>query len=215
MTDDDILTGLDEDQAEEPAATAEDLAEEAWAHLAMHPDAQLRYRAIDILESRLTHLRALTAKQLELELGGLSRAADALGVSRQAITELYARTDTPGPRADRDRADRPATAYGRWLALAGLAAELAGQGRRWDTLYRQASRTTTVYPAVAEAVPRWLRIAEREPRTAERAKRLRADLNATDPRVGDIGQRQLTQADEADAHLAGATVRTERRTSPA
>ncbi len=138
------------------------LVDDLLGRLLAHPDAEQRYRAVNLLSARLQDVRALTAKQLEVEHGGLGAAAEELGITRQALTELYSKAGMPGPRSDRDRSDRPATAYGQWLAAVGEAARLGGAEREYGDLVRSALVTSTMAPSVTSAVQRWLRSAEEQ-----------------------------------------------------
>jgi hypothetical protein len=183
---------------------AEDLADDIIGRLYQHADARERYAAVNLIADRIQQVRAVTAKQLELELGGLGAAAEALGVSRQAITELYAKTETPGPRADRDRAQRPTHLYGRWLAAVHAAADLAGAEDAYASVGRTAMQTTTTFPAVMRRAEQWLKEAKRRgvPRIDIEAHR--SELALTELSIVQWvteNQRHLTIAEQSDAIL--------------
>jgi hypothetical protein len=177
-----------------PAANAQDLADEVVGHLLRHPDPVQRYEALRLVDERLQWMRVLTLKQLESELGGLGPAAAAVGISRQAVTELYAKTRTPGPRGDRDRDSRPAYQYGRWLAWCERAAEAVNAEREWWPVQDNATRTTTVYPGLRRRVDNW----------ARRAQRTRSQLPAepdVDDALAQLGARHLTTAEQMDVYI--------------
>jgi hypothetical protein len=185
-----------------PTDNARNLADETIGHLLRHPSPQQRYEALDILASRLTWLRALTAKQLETDLGSVAAAAAALGISRQAITELYTKTGTPTPRADRQRPSRAAYQYGRWLAAAEHAARLAGPRHlgHCDKLMGNATATTTVQPALARYAQQWLTAAGRRAKHGGQVGEVRDVLAAPDAveAIRELGCRYLTVAEQAD-----------------
>lgn len=171
------------------AQTAEDLADEVVGHLLRHPDATQRYTALRLVDERMPFLRAATIKQLEMDLGGIGAAADALGISRQSATETYAKTGTPGPRADKDRTNHPAYLYGRWLAWCAAVAAAADELEVYEKLETNAARTTTVYPPLRRRAQRWRR----------------ASVDLPEPDVDDavaqLGTRHLTTAEQADVYL--------------
>lgn len=173
---------------EQPAPSAAALADEVIGHLLRHPDAALRYAAIRRIDDRMQWMRALTLKQLEVERGGLGAAAEAVGISRQAVTELYVKTGTPGPRADKNRASHPAYLYGQWLAWCAAVADAAGELEVYEKLETNAARTTTVYPALRRRAQRWRRAAD-------------LDEPPVDDAVAELGHRHLTSAEQADVYL--------------
>lgn len=171
--------------------TAEDLADDVIGHLLRHPDAIQRYAALRLVDERMPLMRATTIKQLEIERGGIGAAADALGISRQAATETYAKTGTPGPRADKARASHPAYRYGRWLAWCARAADAAGEIAAYEKLENNATRTTTVYPGMRRNAARW-----------RRALDLQAHVEPdVDDAIAELGTRHLTTAEQADVYL--------------
>lgn len=185
------ITDLDTDA---PAATAQDLADEVVGHLLRHPDAVQRYEALRLVDERLQWMRALTLKQLEHDLGGLTPAATAVGISRQAVTELYAKTRTPGPRGDRDRDSRSAYRYGQWLAWCERVAEIVDAEQEWLSVQVNATRTTSVLPGLRRRVGDWTR----------RARRAQAQLPAepdVDDALAEIGVRHLTLSEQMDVHI--------------
>lgn len=174
---------------DDAARTAQDLADDVTGHLLRHPDAVQRYAALRLVDERMPLMRAATIKQLETERGGIGAAADALGISRQSATETYAKTGTPGPRADKDRGSHPAYQYGRWLTWCAAVADAAGELEVYEKLETNAARTTTVYPALRRRAQRWRRAA----------------VDLVEPDVDDavaaLGTRHLTTAEQADVYL--------------
>jgi hypothetical protein len=205
---DDWTTG---DPDSDPVA---DLVDEVVAHLHRHSDARERYEAARALKERLPHVQTIAAKQLETELGSLDAAAGRLGVTRQYIDRLYRETETPGPRADRDRERRPTHMYGRWLAACQAAAEHAARHGspealgQYDKFERTAMQTPTVYTQLQHAAERWLtqapRRRARRVKPVERAEHVRQRM--LEAEVGALvwvtqTQRHLTLAEQADVLL--------------
>lgn len=183
---------------------AENLAHDLIGKLYNHPDARERYTAINHISDRLQQARAVTAKQLELELGSLNAAAEALGITRQTITELYAKTDTPGPRSDRDRPQRPTHLYGRWLAAVRGIADLAGVEDGYAPVERTALQTTTTFPTVMRRAEQWLKEAKRRGASTNDIEMYRSELNLTELSIIQWvteNQRRLTLAEQSDVIL--------------
>lgn len=212
MTSDDAMTSHPDpfpqdwtvdDRSDDPAR---DLADEILGHLHRHPDAATTYRAIQYLRSDLQLAAATTLKRLELDLGGVGPAADAVGISRQAVTELYTKTGTPGPRTDRDRDQRPAHRYGALLATCQRAAAISDASSRrrgtqamlvWDKLARHAEQATTTWTTLRRMVlGSWLHGID-----TPDAHAVRDRIAELEPAADELGVRHLNMSEQADVMI--------------
>lgn len=184
------------------------LADEITGHLLREPDPVLRWGAIRSLAGQLDRLRAITAKQAELEGGSVTAAAERLGVTRQYLDELYGKTDTPKRLADRDRADRPAHRYGVLLAVCREIADRAGTAAEYDKAERTASQSSAAWMAMRRSAERWLGLLRRSEHASE-VHELRQRLFYAEQAAAElIGQRRhLTLAEQGDAILGYHTTR--------
>lgn len=164
-------------------STVDEAAAGIISALLADPDAVRRYRTVQALQDgALRDVVATSMRQLRDQLGSTDAAAEALGISRQAMNELLAKAGAPGARADRDLRDRPAYQYGRYYDLVRVAADATGSEPnrvRAEKVYQQASQTLAVFPALAEMVARWL----------PRARRDAAWREAFEATLDDVGMR--------------------------
>ncbi len=156
---------MDESTPEVPVP-GQDRADRVVGRILQHADPVDRYRALDLIAGQMTRMRALSAKQLELESGGVGAAADRLGMTRQAVTELYAKADVPGPRRDRQQRDAgefpPPAALGQWFRRAYTAARLLRREEQFEKMFRHlADGRVLGATMLAAALPEWRRAASR------------------------------------------------------
>lgn len=142
------------------------------------PDPVRRYRTVQALQDgRLRDVTAVSMRQLRDALGSTDAAADALGISRQAVNELLAKAGAPGARADRNLRQHPAYRYGRyfdWIVAIADATEDEQQALRCYDLQNKAQQTTAVADVLATTAAAWLKQIRRG---GARAESLAAELD--------------------------------------
>lgn len=166
----------------EPTDTVEKAADDIIAALLADPDAIRRYRTVQALQDGgLRDVAATSMRQLRNQLGSTDAAAEALGISRQAMNELLAKAGAPGARADRGLRERPAYQYGRYydhLCTLAEATENERNRDRIEKLYRPASQTLATFPTLAELASKWLPRARRSPAWRDEMEAKQDDLGA-------------------------------------
>lgn len=225
---------LDIDPDREPDDTAAERAEIVLGRLYQDPDAVRRYHTVQALQDgRLREVAAVSMRQLRDELGSTDAAADALGISRQAINELLAKAGAPGARADRDLRERPAYQYGRYYDRVCAIAEThdylrtsAHDGigvaeRAGIKLQDPVSQTLAMLPKLSALASNWLKVIRRaRPQVADRLESELEPLAAVvaawmGERAGDL---RLTPTERADfilgMHQSSAARRAERKAKP-
>lgn len=188
-------------------ATADDLVDDVIDHLLREPDVRLRWDAVRLVAGQLDRVRALTAKQAELETGSIKAAGKRLGIGRQYIDELYRKAGIPGPRTDWDRADRPAHRYGQLLAACHQIARHAGTEALmlYDKREPTAAASTAAWPAMRRAAEGWLTALVRRGADGRAlADTLRRQLADAEAAAAELitAHRHLTLAEQGDVYLA-------------
>jgi hypothetical protein len=195
-------------------------------------DAVRRYQVIQELQSgRLRDVAALSIRQLHAELGSAEEAADALGISRQAASELLAKAEAPSIRQDRDLKSRPTFVYGRWLATVGSVSwrlcrvhhidlydsEWGRQTSRWwEEVLRGTPPRIMIAKITAAVTGNWLPTLRRKGHPAGRQEDQLSELAAEiDPWVRQVGGRHLTEAELGDVVLGRSWERHQRRQAAA
>lgn len=209
-----------------PDVSADDRASHILTLLYMDNPARC-YRTIQLLQDgRLRDAAVRALRELRDTLGSTEAAADAVGVTRQAATELLGKAGVRISRPSAAATQRPAYAYGVYLAAiraiadAVRAAPVERPGRALEEYYDlepRAVQSLTLLPAVAKAGQRWLqeiRAAGRPEVADARAAALDdagavmapwvAARSATDP--------HLTVAEQADVYLGYHQDRARQRT---
>lgn len=147
-----------------PDATVTERADHVIGILLSDEDPVRRYHTIrELQDGRLRDVSAVSLRQLRDQYGTTEAAADAVGITRQAVNELLAKAGAPGAREDRTTRDKPTYLYGKYLAAAEACAISMPDGQRpkalnrWSNLYIKASQTLTMFPAVDRAAQQWLK----------------------------------------------------------
>lgn len=213
MDDDLADIPLDDDDLDpyRPDATVTERADHVVGVLLHDEDSVRRYATIRELEAgRLREVAALSLIQLRDELGTQAAAAKAVGISRQAYTEVLTKAGAPGAR-EQNHADRsPAYRYGQYLAIVqACARESMPESQRgtasdqFDRLHLRASRSLAHWPSVVRAAERWVKSMRQRPVAAEERRReLDEHAVIVAAWVADrAGETHLTMREQAKAML--------------
>ncbi|MFI2663304.1 hypothetical protein [Micromonospora carbonacea] len=148
-----------------PDATTEERTDHVIGTLLCDPDPVRRYRTIQALQDgRLRDVAAVSLRQLRDQHGTTQAAAEAVGVSRQAVDELLGKVGAPGAREDRLVRDTPAYAYGQYLAaIDDIARAIPDEPAREKAILRlydlqaKAALTVSMIPTLEDTAHRWLK----------------------------------------------------------